>query len=54
MLAGRWQESDLEGCVSAWQCWRESECEGRLLEWHGQDTEPESHVSEYRVLHGRH
>ena len=33
---------------------RWQEYEGRLLEWCGQETEHEEHVSEYRVLYDRH
>ena len=38
--AWRWQETESEGGVSAWQCWQETESTG--------------HVFEYKVLHGRH
>ena len=34
--------------MSAWQCWQESEFEGRR-----QETEPEGHVSQFKVLRGR-
>ena len=32
----------------------ESDFEGRLLEWCGQEIEHEEQVSEYKVLRGRH
>ena len=39
--------------MSAWR-WEESDFEGRFLERCGQETEHEEHVSEYKVLRGRH
>ena len=57
-------ESESEHHLSAWrwrlswkvacrQCWQESKFESRLLECRGQEAEPEAHVYEYKVLHGR-